>query len=88
MQPIKNKIIKSLIKQNLIRSEKDILSMKLVDRGLINYIFSIKLHNKALIAKYATNFCRFAPHIKVSEKRLENELRQNGRRFFWFVMEV
>lgn len=73
MPDIKNKIIKSLIKNNYISSKKDILNINLIDRGLINYVFSIKLKRKDLVAKCATGFCRFAPKIKIDTNRLEKE---------------
>lgn len=75
MKSIKNKIINSLIKNNYIKSKKDIKSFKHIDIGLINYIFSVQLKNKPLIAKYATNFSRFNPKIKINKDRLEKELQ-------------
>lgn len=73
MQDVKNKLIKSLIKNSYIRSKKDILKISHITRGLVNYLFSIKLKGGDLVAKCATGFCRFAPKIKIDENRLEKE---------------
>lgn len=75
MTGIKNKIIRSLIKNSFIKSKNDILSVEHIDKGLINYIFSISLKNKNLIAKYAADFCRFSPDIKIDKNRLDTEYR-------------
>lgn len=75
MQSIKNKIIKSLIKNNYIKSKKDIINFEHIDKGLVNYLFSIKLKDKTLIAKHATNFCRIFPHLKINKNRLKKELQ-------------
>jgi 5-methylthioribose kinase len=75
MLSIKNRIIQSLIKNSFIKSKKDILSIKHINTGLINYVFSIKISNKSLIAKYATDYCRSTPEIKIDKKRLEKEFQ-------------
>lgn len=75
MIEIKNTIIRSLIKNNLINSKEDILSIEHINKGLINYIFLIRLKNKDLVAKYAADFCRFSPNIKIDKNRLDIEYR-------------
>ncbi len=75
MIEIKNKIIKSLIKNDCIKSKSDILGFSHINKGLINYIFSIRLKSKNLIAKHATDFCRFSPDMKIDKNRLDTEYR-------------
>ena len=75
MKIAEKKIISSLMNKGYIKSVNDVLSIKHINVGLINYLFSIRLKNRDLIAKLARNFCRFAPDIRINKNRLEKEVQ-------------
>ncbi len=70
---LRQDIITSLRKHDLIDSPQDILSLEHIDKGLINYIFSIRTKDKELIVKYAGDRARGKPSVRIDQKRLKNE---------------
>jgi len=70
---LRQDIITSLLKHSLISSPQEALSLEHIDKGLINYIFSIKTKDKELIVKHAGDRARGKPSVRIDQKRLKNE---------------
>ncbi|MBU0615375.1 MAG: phosphotransferase [Nanoarchaeota archaeon] len=70
---IKDELVHSLIKNNLIRDKVQIRQIELIEQGLINYVFSIDVHNRSIIAKHAKDKARARPLMNINADRLKAE---------------
>ena len=69
----KDKMINSLKEQGIIVSEDEILNFVHIDKGLINYIFSVRTATGEFIIKHAQDKARGKPSVLIDPKRLEKE---------------